>query len=288
MQRRAPDAHAPARPGGPQSVGRVFAMLDCIAARQRGMTLSELAAAVGAPKTSLASLLAGLAAEGCLLRDGAARYSLGPRIHGLAMQAMAGRELAVLARPFLRALAESTGETAVIGALAPDAPVALYLDKVESVNPIRYAVAAGERRELYCTALGKVLLAHFDAQRLKRYVETTPRPRFTRRTIVEAGALLKELANIRRDGIARTQGERVPEASGLAAPVFGAGGSVAGALLIAGPSARMRANARRNERLLRAAAAQCTRYAGGSPAAFRRTGRDASAAPPAGGGPRRG
>ena len=222
----------------------------------------------GAPKTSLVGLLAGLVGESCLVRDEAGRYSLGPRIHSLAMQAMAGRELFMLARPILLRLVEASGETAVIGALAPDADLAIYLDKVESSNPIRYAVTVGERRDLYCTAMGKALLAYFEPARLKKYLKSTPRERFTATTITGTADLLAELSRVRREGIARTNGERVKGASGQAAPVFGSDGALVAALLIAGPSERMRANAKSNERFLKHAAAECTRLAGGNPSAF--------------------
>jgi DNA-binding IclR family transcriptional regulator len=245
-------------------VGRIFGILDCIAGERTGATLSELARTTGSPKTSLVGLLAGLTAEGCLVRDGSGRYGLGPRVHALATQAMAGREFVMVVRPVLRSLVEATGETAVVGTLAPDADLAVYLDKVESPNPIRYAVTVGERRELYCTAMGKVLLAHFEPARLRRYLKATPRRRWTATTITSAADLAAEVARIRREGIARTNGERVDGASALAAPIFGGGGEVVAALLIAGPSERMRANLRRNEQLLRVAADECSRLAGGS------------------------
>jgi IclR family transcriptional regulator, acetate operon repressor len=251
------------RRAGPQSVGRIFGILDCIAAERSGATLSELARITGSPKTSLVGLLAGLTAEGCLVRDTSGRYALGPRVHSLATQAMAGREFVMLARPVLQSLVEATGETAVIGALAPDAELAVYLDKVESSNPIRYTVTVGERRELYCTAMGKALLAGFEPARLRRYLKATPRRRWTETTITSAADLLAEAARVRRDGIARTNGERVGGASGLGAPVFAGDGSVVAALLMAGPSERMRANQRRNEALLLQAAAECSRLAGG-------------------------
>ncbi len=239
-------------------------ILESVASARAGATLSELARITEAPKTSLVGLLAGLTAEGCLVRDGSGRYALGPRVQALATQTMAGRELIVLARSVLRSLVEATGETAVIGALAPDAEFAVYLDKVESPNPIRYAVTVGERRELYCTAMGKLLLAHFEPARLRRYLKSTPRQRWTGTTITSAADLAAEMARIRREGVARTNGERVEGASALAAPIFGGDGSVVAALLIAGPSERMRANLQRNEQLLRKAAADCTRLAGGN------------------------
>ena len=259
--------NAPKPRAGPQSVGRIFAILDSIAASGASASLSELAKISGAPKTSLVGLLAGLCAEGCLVRDEAGRYALGPRVQSLAMRCMAGRELVVLARPIFEALVEATGETAVLGAMAPDADLVTYLDRVESSNPIRYAVTVGERRDLYSTASGKALLAYFEPARLRKYLAATPRKRFTDTTITSAADLVAELSRIRRDGIARTNGERVKGASGMAAPIFGGDGTVVAVLLIAGPSERMRANAKHNERALRRAAEECTRLAGGAPAA---------------------
>ena len=250
--------------GGPQSVGRIFTILESLAHERSGVTLSELAANTGAPKISLVGLLTGLTEEGCLVRDPAGRYTLGPRFLSLAMRASAGRELITLARPILESLVAATGETAVLGSLAPDADVALYLDKVESTNPIRYAVTVGERRELYCTAMGKLLLAYFAPERLKQYLKTTAREKFTPTTVTRISDLRAELAAIAKTGIAATWDERVPGASGLAAPIFSPDGTVAAALLMAGPSARMRANAKMNQTLLQQAAAECSRLAGGT------------------------
>ena len=256
---------APAQRAGPQSVGRIFTILDSVAGARVGATLSELARLTDAPKTSLVGLLAGLTIEGCLTRDEAGRYLLGPRVHSLAMRALAGRELAALLRPVLAGLVEATGETAVLGVLAPDADLALYLDKVDSSSSIRYAVAVGERRDLYCTAMGKALLAYFEPRRLGAYLKSTPREKFTPATMTGAADLLAELSRVRREGIARSNGERVSAASALAAPIFAGDGSVVAAVLIAGPSERMRANAHSNERQLMRAAAECTRLAGGVP-----------------------
>lgn len=266
MPKASPDARRIARKprAGPQSVGRIIAILDSIAGSGASASLSELAKISGAPKTSLVGLLAGLTAEACLVRDEAGRYSLGPRLQSLAMRALAGRELVVLTRPILEALVEATGETAVLGAMAPDAELVTYLDRVESTNPIRYAVTVGERRDLYSTASGKALLAHFEPARLRKYLAATPRKRFTDTTITAAADLIAELSRIRCDGLARTHGERVKGASGMAAPIFGGDGTVVAALLIAGPSDRMRANARHNERALRRATEECTRLAGGA------------------------
>lgn len=274
----APAERSPA--AGPQSVGRVIAIFECLAAQHDGATLSELAGFAAAPKTSLVGLCNALMAEGCLRRDTAGRFHLGSRIFALAMRALAGRELIELARPFLADLATATGETAVLGALAEDADRVVYLDKVDSANPIRYAVTVGERRELHCTALGKVILSQFAPERLERFLQTHPLTQFTPTTITDGTKLRAELRRIRTEGLSRNRGERVREADGLAAPVWDSSGEVVAGVLIAGPARRMEANRAHNERLVREAALALTRVLGGPEPvkpSSRRRGRDSGA-----------
>ncbi len=265
------NSSSPTSRGGPQSVSRIFSILDSLANSAQGATLSELALNTGAPKSSIVGLLAGLTAEGCLIRDDTGRYSLGPRFISLAMRTAAGRELLVLARPVLARLMEATGETAVIGALASDADLATYLDKVETSNPIRYAVTVGERRDLFCTALGKVLLANFAPERLTQYLKSTARKRFTATTVTKISNLRAELEQIRKDGVSRTRDERIVGASGLAAPIFANNGEIVAAVLIAGPTERIWANVKFNENLVKQAAAECTGLIGGQAAPSERS-----------------
>ncbi len=253
---------------GPQSVGRVFAILEYLVATPDGATLSELATFAEAPKTSLVGLLDAMVAEGCVRRDASRRYLLGARVFTLAMRAVAGRQLTELAHPFLEELVAATGETVVLGVLASDGKHCVYVDKVESPNPIRYAVDLGMQRELHCTSLGKVLLAGFEPKALDRFLAESELARFTPRTVTSPNALRAEMARVRKDGIARNVGERVRDASGLAAPIFSHEGRVIAGLLIAGPSQRMEAHREASERALRKAAAAITDVMGGSSMGF--------------------
>lgn len=248
---------------GPQSVGRVISVLEHLAVEREGATLTELAAFVGAPKTSLVGLLNAMVRERCLRREESGRYLLGERIHAFVAQAAGGQELSALAHPILEALVEATGETALLGAVAEDADLVVYLDRVESDNPVRYTVKVGDRREMHCTATGKVLLAFGDPARARRLVARRGLERFTPTTITSPAELRAELERIRREAIARTDGERVAGASGVAAPVFGAGGRVVAALLVAGPSERVKRNRARIEREVVAGARRLSRMLGG-------------------------
>lgn len=249
---------------GPQSVGRVLAILEHVAKQKEGATLTELALGANAPKTSLVGLIQALVKEGALQREPSGRYTLGERVHALASRVSPGQELTTLARPFLQELVLATGETAVLGVTTDD-DMAVYIDKVETDRSVRYTVNVGARREMYCTAMGKALLAYAPSDQVRRVLAPRALKRFTAATIVSPDALREELAAIRHDGMARTRGERVEGASGFAAPIFGPDNTVVAAILVAGPSGRVIDHEAAIERHLRQATRAITVALGGTP-----------------------
>jgi DNA-binding IclR family transcriptional regulator len=255
------------RTASPQSVERIFAILGHLATERAGDTLAALARRAGAPKSSVLNLLSGMVESGYVLRDGQARYHLGPSMITLAMSVVAKRGLSELARPVLERLVERTGETALVGTLAPDGEVAMYVDLVESRNPVRYTVSLGERRELYCTAIGKLLLAYMASDRREKYLRACKLQAFTQNTITSVRELRAALAEIRDAGLSRTDAERVAGASAVAAPIFGAEGTFVAGIVVAGPSERMRARAKENEAALSQAAKSLSIAIGGKESA---------------------
>lgn len=230
------------RDGGPRAIGRVLQTLEVLARHREGETLSELSQRLGSPKSSLFYLLRSLTRLGYLVRGADSRYRLGPGAFTLAMAALSSRELPELARPFLEDLVERSGETALIGTLATDAPVAVYIDKVDSQNPLRYTVSLGERRPLYCSAIGKLFLAYMTPEAQDEYLHSTRLKPVARHTITDRAALKRNLAEIRRTGLSVTREEVVEGAGGISAPIFDREGQLTAALVVAGPSARMNAN----------------------------------------------
>ena len=211
----------------------------------------------------MVGLLVGMLATGHLVRDGRGHYTLGPRMYSLSIRVSAGVSLTNLARPLLTELVRRTGETALLGILAPDAEVATYIDKVESHNPVRYTVALGERRELHATAIGKLLLAYMDRPRQNKYFLSHNLVQFTPNTITSVSGLRMELALIVRDGISRTDSERIAGASAVAVPVLDDAGRLIVALALAGPSERMRNGRVALEKELRKTAQSLTELVSG-------------------------
>ncbi len=185
------------RDAGPRALGRALEVLESLARRRDGATLSGLSQRLGSPKSSLLYLLRPMARLGYLVRSADGRYQLGPAAFTLAMAALSNRELPQLARPFLEDLAEKSGETALLATMASDEPVAVYIDKVDGRDPIRYTPPLGLRRPLYCSAIGKLLLAHLPPTRRQEYLRTTKLRAFTAQTPVTRSALRRAIEEIR-------------------------------------------------------------------------------------------
>ncbi len=236
----------PASVAFPQSVDRIFTILQLLSGRAEGDSLASLARQARAPKSSVVSLLAGMVAAGYLVRDAVGRYRIGPVMAALAARIVSSQSLAGAVRPALERLVAATDETALAGVLSADGDRATYIEKIESRNPVRYTVSLGEHRELWCSAIGKLLLAHMSPERRDTYLRDHELVAFTPHTITSVRRLRAELRTVLAEGYAYTCDERVEGASAIAAPVLGADGTPVAGLVLAAPSERMRRHLARN------------------------------------------
>ncbi|MCX8132484.1 MAG: IclR family transcriptional regulator [Roseococcus sp.] len=243
-------------------------LLGRLAAAPQGSSLAALAAATGAPKTSLLGLLRGLAAEGhAEQRDGL--WRLGPQAVGLARAILAGAgdpDLVATARPVLEALAEEAGETAMLAVLAPDRRSVVYADKVESRTALRFAAAVGDARPIHCTASGRVMLAFMPPPWPEQFLRGARLIPCTPASVTDRRALRRLVAETRAQGFAVTLGETTEGVAGIAAPVFDARGTVVAALMLAGPIPRVAPRLAALSRRVRGAARELSRRLGHRPA----------------------
>lgn len=215
-----------------QSLARGLKILDLLAEAGNGLSVTELAEALGVDKASASRLVATLERHGYVEKDPATRRCyLGPQVVGLSRSVLARLPLREAARPFLRQLMEATGECAHLA--IPAQGKALYIDQVESPATLRVNAQVGTMNPLHCTALGKALLAFGEL--------TLPAPleAFTPRTITEPETLRRHLEEIRRRGYAVDDEEFDLGVRCVAAPVFDFDGRLAGSIGISGPSTRI-------------------------------------------------
>ncbi|MGD9525278.1 IclR family transcriptional regulator [Pseudonocardia sp.] len=137
--------------------------------------------------------------------------------------------------PHIRRLAELTEESVHLSAL--DGTDVVYLDKVESPQPIRAYSSVGGRAPAHCVASGKALLS-WASEEVLAEVTATLIPH-TNRSITDPDALQRELAQARRAGCAINRGEWRGAVGGIAAPVFNAAGHAEAAVGVSGPVERI-------------------------------------------------
>jgi DNA-binding IclR family transcriptional regulator len=160
-------AAAPAH-DGPRSPLRVMLIVELLAGAHRGLTLAAMTEALQIPKTSLLTHLRVLAGAGYVgLRDG--RYTLGPAAMRLGVVIAAGVGVLAAARPVLADLAARSGETAMVATLDERRSEAVCIDVVDGEHDVRYSPRVGSRWPLYCTGMGRALLAFQDAAAIDAY-----------------------------------------------------------------------------------------------------------------------
>jgi DNA-binding IclR family transcriptional regulator len=112
------------------------------------------------------------------------------------------------------------------------------LDFVEPQRAVRVMPFLGLTLPLYCTAPGKVHLA-FEAEGEFRDSLPEPLPKYTDRTIVDRGCLLKEIKEVSERGYAIDQGEFMEDVCCAAVPIRDYARNLVGSLSVAGPVFRL-------------------------------------------------
>jgi IclR family acetate operon transcriptional repressor len=219
---------------GPRSLMRLLGLFDVLAVSADGMTLADLNVALETPKSSLLNLLRPLVAEAYLMHDGL-RYSLGPAIFRMSANVMSSWNFSRALRPYLEELSAACRETVFVGVLDSEEKVITYVDVEESAQSVRYSIAVGQRRPLYCTAAGRVLLAHAPAEFLDDYLRTVKLEQRTAGTCCTIEALCRELDQVRTTEVSVSRGEWVLESAGLAVPIYGPDGVVIAAMALGAP-----------------------------------------------------
>ena len=220
--------------GGVQSIARAFAIAEEIARNREGIGLAELSKRVGLHNSTAFHLVKTMVQLGYVSQLADSRkYRIGRRMFTLAAGALDEIELVNVATPVLEKLTADTGEYSHFAIRSGEQIVVVA--KTAGTGIFQLVDRTGAVRPAHATALGKVLLAALAPPQLARYMETCDLHRYTAKTIVEREALLREIEEVKRKGIAFDDGEFDAEARCVAVPVRDFTGRVAGAIGMSGP-----------------------------------------------------
>lgn len=212
-----------------QSLDRGLRMLEDLVLSDRPLRLRDFVARYGVDRASAFRFLATLEAFGVAAKDPVAKiYGPGPKL--LAWLAAASREmrLAELVRPQLIELARASGESGHVAVLSSEQ--ALLVDYVPAQALVSVRNRVGVHEPLYCTAVGKAILAFLPEPQREGLIERLELVRYTPRTVPSRDALRRELTRVRRLGVAVDNAEYNELLMCVAAPLLGRKRQVLGSI----------------------------------------------------------
>lgn len=196
---------------------RVLSVLELLASSAAGLTLSEISAALDAPKSSLFPIIHTMAAHDFLyFNPETSRYAIGLKSYTTGSSYLKENEVMKLFHQKMQEVVDRCLETCQLGIL--DAGHVLYIGKADSPEPIRLESKIGKLLPAYCTALGKALLCDFTREKLCRFYSGPLQP-YTANTILNPDDLYTQLEEIRRTALSYDHGEVFDGIDCIATPI---------------------------------------------------------------------
>jgi DNA-binding IclR family transcriptional regulator len=180
---------------------RLFALLELIGSKDHFVSLQSLTEETGFPKPTVFRMLQTLETAGLIIRQSDKRqYGTGTRLRRFAETLLLNATQVGTRHAVLQALVDDLGETCNITALSGNE--ILYLDRVETQEPLRFNLQSGSRVPIHCSASGKVLLANMPRAQRHKLLRYAPLKRLTANTITTLEELDEELKRVQSVGFA--------------------------------------------------------------------------------------
>jgi DNA-binding IclR family transcriptional regulator len=219
-------------------LNKALDVLELLAAAQEYMTAQRISEEIGQPKSTVHRILNTLAARGYIRKDEKTHtYGLGLKLLQLKELAKNDLHLTRIAHPILRSLAKVTGATAHLATLRHDS--VSYIDYWVPPTGTAIRTRLGEHVPLYCTSLGKVLLAWLPGEQLEDILQSLEFEPYTPNTIADPDLFRQELELVRRQGFAEDREESAIGISCIGAPIRDDSGNVVAAISITSLAAQI-------------------------------------------------
>lgn len=222
-----------------QSVDRTLDIIELLSTHPAGMALSDISERTGLHVSTVHRLLSTLTARGFVCKNiDTGKYRLTFRLFELGSRIANQSGVLSVATPFLRQLGIETEET--VHLVLRDGDFVTYIYKHDaSQSFVRMDSYVGLQNPMYCTGVGKSILARLPESEVASIWSRTPVTQFTATTIVTLAQMHQELEQVRRLGYAMDNEEHEIGVSCIAASICDFTGCPIAAISISAPSARI-------------------------------------------------
>ncbi len=229
-------------PSGTQSLLRGLQIMELLSNYANGCPLAKLAEETGMSKSTTHRLLQGLQSAGYVTPAPThGSYRLTTKCVAVGQKALSSLSVIHVSAHHLEALNLETGETVNLSCMENGRAIMIYkLDPTRGM--IRTRAHVGQHLTLYCTAMGKLFLAHCFKEKIAEYWETNRDEiiTLTKHTITERSAMEKELCEITRTGFAVDREENELGICCVAAPIFDVMGQMKYSVSVSLTSAKLK------------------------------------------------
>jgi DNA-binding IclR family transcriptional regulator len=228
----------PADPYQLQSLDRAVAVLDLLGESEGPLGLADVCERMDLHKSTAHRALMVLERCGLIERTPENRFRLGLKLYELGTRAVEQIDLRARVHPWFRRLSAQVGETVHLGVLQKTSVV--YLDKVEPSNRrVWLSSRIGTSNPVYCTAMGKAMMAFLPEEMQAEIMGKIRFVRYTHRTLMTPEALMRSLERVRRRGYAIDDEEVEEGVRCIGAPILNETGHPMAAVSVSGPTSRI-------------------------------------------------
>src|ERR1022692_2681470 len=216
---------------------RGLRLLQLFGESPHGLTAKQVAGLSRLPVSTVHRFLANLEGAGFLNCSGDSVYHLGIACFAIGQAALGQLDIRRVSLPYLQELNRQTRET--IHLTVRHGLSAVYVEKLDSPEQLRIYSRIGAAVPLYCTAVGKVMLAYMPDDERERVLPQLGLKRLTPNAAGNLQELEAELYRVRKNGYACDLEEHELHIRCVAAPIWDHTGSVQSSLSITAPTLRM-------------------------------------------------
>ena len=216
-----------------QSIQRALDILCLFSKSRPTYRLTDIANSLGLKMPTVHGIVSSLEKNGFLQHDPQIRqYRLGNKIFELGAHFSSSIQINLHAKIHAQDLAQRTNFSNRVGIWDNNSVlITLFAFPLEIATTINNV---GPRIVPYCTAIGRAMLAFMDEERRMAYLDQEHFIKHTKYTVTSIDAIIEDLKEIRKRGYAINCGELTLGRAGLAAPIWGPGKRLEGALAIIG------------------------------------------------------
>ena len=226
-----------------QSVLRALRVLELLD-KKGELGVTEISETLELDKSTTFRLISTLKHSHFIVQNPAnSKYTNGYKLFELGQNVLHQTDLIAKVYPYMREISARTGET--VNLAVHEGAEVIYVEKIETEDIVKISLSIGQRRPMYCTAVGKAFLAHMPEALMRDLTSRFDYTPFTPTTLRDQDALLKELEEIRRVGYALDNAEHWPGIRCVAMPLLNGRNEAIAAVSVSMPIFKIKAKPER-------------------------------------------